>query len=201
MLGKKELHSSAAKKYRGRKAALVWVRELYGPIFWFFVQLTGAWFSTCSAIKWQVKQNVPSTLLEESYMALRNKTILTIMLTANIISMFFNWFGFIGLNEMRGTMVLFNPITLLCILLFIVGVWYPFKETKLNAWMPLLSIIGIMGLELRELISWHFRSGLEIVDILFNLTGSHLAFHIGFTISIMILFLVVSLNRKLLFAK
>ncbi len=134
-------------------------------------------------------------------MSLRNKTILTMMLTANIITMFFNWFGFIGINEMRGTIVLFNPITLLCILLFTIGVWYPFKETKLNAWMSLLSIIGITGLEIRGLISWHFKSGLEIVDILLNLTGSHLAFHVGLTISILLIFMVTLLNRKILFVK
>lgn len=40
-------------------------------------------------------------------MTLRNKVILTVMLIANIITMFFNWFGFSGVNEIPGTIVLF----------------------------------------------------------------------------------------------
>ncbi|MCC5911207.1 MAG: hypothetical protein JJT76_12290 [Clostridiaceae bacterium] len=129
-------------------------------------------------------------------MSLRNKTILTIMLATNIISMFFNWFGFSGINEIPGTRVLFNPITLLCIVLFLIGVWYPFKKTKTNTWIALLSVFSIIGVKIHTFIFWHYMSGAGKVDLFLSFISTYLAFYIGFIISIMISFLVILLNQN-----
>lgn len=118
-------------------------------------------------------------------MTVKKKTILTILLLINIVTMFLSWFGGArGVQEIKGTIVLFNPITLFCIVLFIVGIWYPFK--KANNWICLLSMLGIISVEIYEFVFWHYMTITGEVDLLFSFNNTYSEFYVGLMISLSI---------------
>lgn len=99
-------------------------------------------------------------------MSLFQKSTLTAMLDANIVLMFFPWFGGAkGIQEIRGTLVLFHPVTILFILLVLAGIWLKQTEKWRNP-MILTGTVGILGVEIYRFLTWHTETISPGVDLL-----------------------------------
>ena len=99
-------------------------------------------------------------------MSLFQKSTLTVMLGANIVLMFFPWFGGAkGIQEIRGTLVLFHPVTILFILLVLAGIWLKKTEKWRNP-MILTGTVGILGVEIYRFLTWHTETISPGVDLL-----------------------------------
>lgn len=71
------------------------------------------------------------------------KVILTILYFMSLAPMLLNQYGGLrGVQEISGLINLFNPIGALSIILFILGIWMPLKNEKINKFLGSLGVVG-----------------------------------------------------------
>lgn len=64
---------------------------------------------------------------------MKKKIILTIAFLISLLPMLLSQYGGMkGVQEISGLINLFNPIGIISVLLFIIGVWVSFKNKKTN---------------------------------------------------------------------
>ena len=60
---------------------------------------------------------------------MKKKIILSIAFSISLLPMFLNQYGGLkGVQEITGLINLLNPIGMVSVIMFAVGVWFPFKE-------------------------------------------------------------------------
>ena len=65
---------------------------------------------------------------------MKKKIILSIAFIFSLLPMLLNQYGGAkGVQEISGLVNLFNPVGIVSVLLFIVGIWLPFKNIKVNS--------------------------------------------------------------------
>lgn len=70
--------------------------------------------------------------------------------------MFFNQYGGLkGVQEITGLINLLNPIGMVSVILFAVGVWFSFKEQVVGKSLGALGTIGIVVSEIYKFFTWH----------------------------------------------
>ncbi|WP_350342675.1 hypothetical protein PRVXT_001929 [Proteinivorax tanatarense] len=127
-------------------------------------------------------------------MGAKKKIILTILLLINIATMFLSWFGGARkIQEVRGTIVLLHPITLIAIGLFLIGLWYPFNK-KVSKWICVGSITGIIAVKIYFFFFWHYMTVTGTVSIKESINLTYPEFYLGLGISTLIL--AISLFMK-----
>lgn len=63
---------------------------------------------------------------------MKRKIILSVAFIISLLPMFLNQYGGLkGVQEITGLINLLNPIGMVSVILFAVGVWFPFKKTSL----------------------------------------------------------------------
>ena len=76
---------------------------------------------------------------------IKKKIILTIAFVISLLPMLLNQYGGMkGVQEISGLINLFNPIGIISVLLFIIGVWVSLKNKKINKILGALGTIGIV---------------------------------------------------------
>ena len=76
---------------------------------------------------------------------IKKKIILTIAFLISLLPMLLNQYGGMkGVQEISGLINLFNPIGIISVLLFIIGVWVSLKNKKINKILGALGTIGIV---------------------------------------------------------
>ena len=64
---------------------------------------------------------------------MKKKTILSILFTVSLLPMLLNQYGGRrGVQEITGLVNLLNPIGIIAVALFVIGVWVPFKKKSLE---------------------------------------------------------------------
>lgn len=87
---------------------------------------------------------------------MKKKVILTIAFVISLLPMLLNQYGGMkGVQEISGLGNLFNPIGLVAVLLFIIGVWVSFKDVKINKILSILGVVGIVISEIYQFLTWH----------------------------------------------
>ena len=76
---------------------------------------------------------------------MKKKIILSIAFIISLLPMFLNQYGGLkGVQEITGLINLLNPIGMVSVILFAVGVWFPFKEQVVGKSLGALGTIGIV---------------------------------------------------------
>lgn len=114
----------------------------------------------------------------------RNKTtiITAFLLMGIILMMFSSWFGGArGVQEIKGTIVLLNPITLVCVLSVVISLF--FKKEKANNILRVCGFSGIVLMEIFYYLTWY----LETINPAFKFSTSfnmaYPEFYLGLIIS------------------
>lgn len=90
---------------------------------------------------------------------MKKKIILTISFLISLLPMLLNQYGGMkGVQEISGLINLFNPIGIISVLLFIIGVWVSLKNKKINKILGALGTIGIVVSEIYNFFTWHIMS-------------------------------------------
>ena len=90
---------------------------------------------------------------------MRKKIILTVAFLISLLPMLLNQYGGMkGVQEISGLINLFNPIGIISVLSFIVGVWVSFKHKKINKILGTLGTIGIVVSEIYNFFTWHIMN-------------------------------------------
>ncbi|EOD00237.1 hypothetical protein [Caldisalinibacter kiritimatiensis] len=126
----------------------------------------------------------------------KKKSYLTIALVISLLPMFLSWFGSArGVQEIKGTIVLFNPITILCIVVFLIGVWYRFKKKQVNTMIPLIALSGIILIEVYEFLTWHYMTITGRISLEISFAMTYPEFYFGLFSSILMLILYLYLTK------
>ena len=92
-------------------------------------------------------------------MHLWKKIILTIAFLISLLPMLLNQYGGMkGVQEISGLINLFNPIGIISVLLFIIGIWVSLKNKKINKILGALGTIGIVISEMYKFFTWHIMN-------------------------------------------
>ena len=90
---------------------------------------------------------------------MKKKIILTIAFVISLLPMLSNQYGGMkGVQEISGLINLYNPIGIISVLFFIIGVWIPFKNKKINKIFGGLGVVGIVISEIYNFFTWHIMN-------------------------------------------
>ena len=116
---------------------------------------------------------------------MKKKSILTIAFIISLLPMLLNQYGGMkGVQEISGLGNLFNPIGIVSVLFFIIGVWVTFKNIKVNKILSILGVVGIVISEIYQFLTWHILTITGEMSIQNSVEFAFPEFYIGFAISV-----------------
>lgn len=119
---------------------------------------------------------------------MKRKIILSAAFIISLVPMLFNQYGGMkGVQEITGLINLFNPIGIVAVLLFIVGVWVSFKNKKVNKILGSLGVIGIVISEIYKFFTWHVLNITGKISIQNSIEFAFPKFYIGLVISLIMI--------------
>jgi hypothetical protein len=127
-----------------------------------------------------------------------NKSIiLTILLILSVLPMLLNQFGSArGVQEISGLLILFNPLTILSIITFILSVWFPTNNKK-SYFLGLGALITIVLVEIYEFFTWFCYSIGGDISLKTSLLRVYPEFYFGLSVSILMIICFVALHSKI----
>lgn len=119
---------------------------------------------------------------------MKKKIILSIAFVLSLLPMLLNQYGGArGVQEISGLGNLFNPIGLVSVLLFIIGVWVSFKNVKINKILSILGVVGIVISEIYQFLTWHILTITGEMSIQNSINFAFPEFYIGLAISLIMI--------------
>lgn len=121
---------------------------------------------------------------------MKKKIFLTLVFIISLLPMLLNQYGGLkGVQEISGLINLLNPIGIISLLVFIIGVWLPFK----NKILGLFGTIGIVISEIYEFLTWHIMNITGEMSIQNSIRFAFPEFYFGLIVSIImvIVYLIV----------
>ena len=120
---------------------------------------------------------------------MKKKIILTITFLISLLPMLLNQYGGMkGVQEISVLINLFNPIGILSVLVFFVGVWASFKNRKINKILSTLGTIGIVVSEIYEFFTWYIMNITGKMSIQNSIKFAFPEFYVGLVISLIMIF-------------
>lgn len=127
---------------------------------------------------------------------MRKKIILTVAFLISLLPMLLNQYGGMkGVQEISGLINLFNPIGIISVLLFIVGVWVSFKNKKINKILGTLGTIGIVVSEIYNFFTWHIMNITGKMSIQNSIEFAFPEFYVGLLISLIMIFVYLCIDK------
>ena len=128
---------------------------------------------------------------------MKKKIILSIAFIISLLPMFLNQYGELkGVQEITGLINLLNPIGMVSVILFAVGVWFPFKEQVVCKSLGALGTIGIVVSEIYKFFTWHVMNITGEVSIHKSIRFAFPEFYIGLIISILMVVTYFVIDKK-----
>ena len=116
---------------------------------------------------------------------MKKKIILSSAFIVSLLPMLLKQYGGAkGVQEISGLVNLFNPVGIVSVLLFIVGIWLPFKNIKVNKALSILGVIGIVVSEIYQFLTWHIQNITGEISIQNSINFAFPEFYIGLVISL-----------------
>ena len=130
-------------------------------------------------------------------MKIKSKVFLSIMFIISLILMSLSWFGSArGVQEIKGTIVLYNPLTIISIIMFFISIWISFKNKNINKRLPLLTSILIVLVEIYTFFIWHYQTITGKISLNSSLERAYPEFYFGIIISIIMCYICYLILKK-----
>ena len=127
---------------------------------------------------------------------MKKKIILTIAFAISLLPMFLNQYGGMkGVQEISGLINLYNPIGIISILFFIIGVWIPFKNKKINKIFGGLGVVGIVIAEIYKFFTWHIMTITGEMSIHNSFEFAFPEFYVGLIISLIMIVVYFCIDK------
>lgn len=128
---------------------------------------------------------------------MKKKVILSIAFIISLLPMLMSQYGYErGIQEIAGTMNLFNVIGMLSIVLYITGVWVPTINKNINRWLCIIGLLGIIISEIYNFLTWYIEITGEI-SIENSIMFAYPEFYIGFVSSVVMVIFYFIVDRFL----
>ena len=115
---------------------------------------------------------------------MKKKTILSILFTVSLLPMLLNQYGGRrGVQEITGLVNLLNPIGIIAVVLFVIGVWVPFKKEIVGKVLGALGVIGIVASEVYKFFTWHVLTITGELSFQHSIRFAFPEFYIGLAVS------------------
>lgn len=119
---------------------------------------------------------------------MKKKIILTIAFVISLLPMLLNQYGGMkGVQEISGLINLYNPIGIISVLFFIIGVWIPFKNKKINKIFGGLGVVGIVISEIYNFFTWHIMNITGKMSIHNSIEFAFPEFYVGLVTSLIMI--------------
>lgn len=128
---------------------------------------------------------------------MKKKIMLSIAFIFSLLPMLLNQYGGAkGVQEISGLINLFNPIGIIAVLLFFIGVWISFKNAIVNRILSILGIIGIVISEICQFLTWHILTITGEVSLKNSINFAFPEFYIGLIISLIMIVAYFIIDKK-----
>ncbi len=128
---------------------------------------------------------------------MKKKIILTVAFIISLLPMLMNQYGGLkGVQEITGLINLLNPIGIVAVILFVVGVWMPFKKQTIGKILGALGTIGIVISEIYKFFTWHVMNITGEVSIHNSIEFAFLEFYIGLMLSLVMIVAYFIIDKK-----
>ena len=104
--------------------------------------------------------------------------------------------GLKGVQEITGLINLFNPIGIVSVILFTVGVWFPFQKQIIGKRLGASGTIGIVFSEVYEFFTWYVLTITGEVSLQHSIELAFPEFYIGLVISLVMVVVYFVIDRK-----
>ena len=127
----------------------------------------------------------------------RNKKVmLTILFIMSLMPMLLYQFGGMrGVQEISGLIILLSPITIVSIILFLFGIWFKFKNKKINKILGGIGVAGIVISEIYEFFTWYTIGITKDINLYNSINLTFPEFYIGLLISIIMVFIYFFIDK------
>ena len=130
-------------------------------------------------------------------MLMKKKVILSVAFLISLLPMLMNQYGGLkGVQEITGLINLLNPIGIISVVLFALGVWVPLKKQALNTLFGALGTIGMAISELYKFFTWHVMTITGEISIQNSIKLAFPEFYFGFMISVAMIAAYFIINKK-----
>lgn len=128
---------------------------------------------------------------------MKQKIIITIAFAISLAPILLSQYGGMrGVQEISGLINLTNPIGLLALVLFLIGVWAPFEKKRTGWIMGLVGTIGIVISEIYNYFTWHVLTITGEISLKHSIMFAFPEFYVGLAVSIImvVVYLVATQN-------
>lgn len=128
---------------------------------------------------------------------MKKKIILTAAFIISLLPMLLNQYGGLkGVQEITGLINLLNPIGIVSVVLFIVGVWVPMKKPGFNKVMGILGTVGIVISEIYKFFTWHVMTITGEINLQYSMQLAFPEFYIGLVVSIIMVAVYLIIGKR-----
>ena len=129
---------------------------------------------------------------------MKKRIILSAAFIVSLLPMLLNQYGGLkGVQEITGLINLFNPIGIVSVVLFIVGVWVPMKKPVFNKVMGILGTVGIVISEIYKFLTWHVMTVTGEISIQHSIQLVFPEFYIGLVVSIIMIVVYIVVEKRI----
>ncbi len=121
-------------------------------------------------------------------MKIQKKQFLSIVYLISLLPMLLPQYGGArGVQEIQGVVNLMNPIGMISVVLFYVGIWAPIPRKSAKKIVGLMGCVGIVVSEIYEFLTWHIMTitGAFSIEASFRLVYPE--FYVGLGVSVIMI--------------
>ena len=129
---------------------------------------------------------------------MKKKMILSKAFIVSLLPMLLNQYGGMkGVSEVTGLINLFNPIGMIAVILFFIGVWMPFNRNFIGNFLGALGTIGIVVSEIFQFFTWHVMFITGEIDFQLSLRLAFPEFYFGLMVSVVMVVVYFILDKRI----
>ena len=130
-------------------------------------------------------------------MELKKKVKLTIAYALSLLPMLLSQYGgMMDIQEISGLINLTNPIGLLALVLFLIGVWAPFENKRTGWIMGLVGTVGMVISEIYNYFTWHVLTITGEISLKNSMMFAFPAFYLGLVVSVLMVVVYLLITKK-----
>ena len=128
---------------------------------------------------------------------MKKKITLSMAFALSLLPMLLNQYGGgKGVQEITGLMNLLNPIGILAVAVFVLGVWVPFRKELIGTVFGALGVTGIVASEVYTFFTWHVLTITGEMRLRHSIRLAFPAFYVGLLASLAMVAVYFAFVRK-----
>jgi hypothetical protein len=101
-----------------------------------------------------------------------------------------------GVQEITGLINLLNPIGIISVILFAIGVWVPLKKPMFNKVLGAMGTIGIIISEIYKFFTWHVMTITGEISFRNSVMLAFPEFYVGLVVSLAMVVAYFVIDKK-----